>query len=136
VLVGSKQVCDLCGKTFTTLNANQKMCNTCVKKIEYRFNHRIKGKCICCGKPISFIGRKGSKKYCSERCKRISLRVRSLIKYREHPELRIKNHGNVRKNKPDHNALSRLGEHIEAAKKAGLSYGMYMARKRMGKVMT
>lgn len=144
--------CLLCGETFTTSDRakKQELCPSCRRRIlkerndyEAEWNQGGSPKpdfCVVCGKQINTPR---TRKYtCSTNCKRI---MRNIIEGNTKRQKRANNRKKTaalkdaeklqdlhKETPPTKEAVkkgSHLGECIAAARKAGMSYGQYMAIK-------
>ena len=95
--------------------------------------------CAVCGKP--YMGYSGRSKYCSEECREAA---RAAYNKRQCKEHKTKPEKEMSKTKEELSAkeaeearrkesVAYLGELTKTAREAGMSYGQYMAKKRMAK---
>lgn len=123
--------CMMCGKEFNSDYKAQKLCKECLDKFTHRYydyqeyrkqGHTRRPTCIVCDRPMT----RGFSTCpdCRATWKKIYYEIMR-------PQILIQERN--RMNKARYNAVSRLqglDNDITAARKAGLSYGLYMARKK------
>lgn len=123
--------CMMCGKEFNPDYKAQKLCKECLDKFTHRYydyqeyrkqGHTRRPTCIVCDRPMT----RGFSTCpdCRATWKKIYYEIMR-------PQILIRERN--RMNKARDNAVSRLqglDNDITAARKAGLSYGLYMARKK------
>lgn len=123
--------CMMCGKEFNPDYKAQKLCKECLDKFTHRYydyqeyrkqGHTRRPTCIVCDRPMT----RGFSTCpdCRATWKKIYYEIMR-------PQILIQERN--RMNKARDNAVSRLqglDNDITAARKAGLSYGLYMARKK------
>jgi predicted nucleic acid-binding Zn ribbon protein len=122
------KTCRVCGKQFQSNVNNKTICNNCREKLTKRYDELKKGgsnnpeRCIICGKKIEPHGSKKKHYTCSPECAYLMKFIASW-KYQQRKKEREKMTVKIP-------VIKRLDRNIAAAKEAGLSYGIYMAKKR------
>lgn len=139
----TSKICAICGKKFVPGKRQgvQEYCNECcdlyIKQLDEWASERYKPKeyCMICGKPIQpkETARGLRKGACSDECFRLLTNLynakRRMVYYP------VTNTPRKRTKKPKAESqrpgnISRIGEIEKAARDAGMSYGMYMAKMR------
>lgn len=138
----STKICVICGKEFVLGNRQNKQeyCNDCkekyIKQLYEWASERYKTKeyCMICGKPIhpkeNARGlRKGA---CSDECFRLLTNIYEAKRRQAYYPVTNTPRERIKKPKTETQRLtiSRIGEIEKAARDAGMSYGMYMAKRR------
>lgn len=122
------KTCRVCGKQFQSNVNNQTICDNCREKLTKRYDafkqsgSKNPTSCIICGKKIEPHGSQNKHYTCSPECAYLmkfiaSWKCQQRKKEREKMTVKIP-------------SIKRLDRNIAAAKEAGLSYGIYMAKKR------
>lgn len=130
-------ICKICGKEFNT-NCNGKYCPSCIDRICSQYVDYLSQPkrtylktCMVCGKPIKrgphTSNMRGRATTCSDDCHRAQVYITSVYRANRANQLRKKRRGL----KPKTEGRSLLAIREEEARKLGMSYGEYMARRRM-----
>ena len=110
---------------------------------EAEAKHKLKNverACAVCGK--TYMGYSGRSKYCSEECREAAKAARNKRQHEEQKKLKPEKEASRTKTEMSaraaeearrKEAMAHLGELTREAHEAGLSYGKYMAQKRMAK---
>lgn len=111
-----ENTCQICGGNFSFGDSkNRKICNKCANEIVDRVHNKVIGICPVCGKKVPGVPNKRNT-YCSKECLKIGNLALNLINragvYYRKPKMRTK-----------------LDDVALEAKKAGLHYGEYVARR-------
>lgn len=139
----ASKICVICGKEFVLNNRQNKQeyCNDCkekcIKQLYEWESERYKPKeyCMICGKPIhpKETARGLRKGACSDECLRLLTNLYEAK--RRQVYYPVTNTPRKRTKKPKAEPqrpgnISRIGKIEKAAREAGMSYGMYMAKMR------
>lgn len=81
--------------------------------------------CIICHK--EFTKTRRNQKYCSKECSEIAEKERQQVRSKEYRET----HMIMMARKTPQEGMELLNKHVREADKLGLSYGKYMAKRRM-----
>jgi predicted nucleic acid-binding Zn ribbon protein len=125
------KTCRVCGKQFQSNVNNQTICDQCRTELTERYDvfkqsgSKNPTHCIICGKKIEPHGSQKKHYTCSPKCAYLMKFIASWKCQQRKKERDIINLQPTAV-KP----IKRLDQNIEAAKEAGLSYGIYMAKKR------
>lgn len=130
-------ICKICGKEFNT-NCNGKYCPSCIDRICSQYVDYLSQPkrtylktCMVCGKPIKrgphTSNMRGRATTCSEDCHRAQAYITSVYRANRANQLRKKRRGL----KPKTGGRSLLAIREDEARKLGITYGEYMARRRM-----
>lgn len=96
--------------------------------------------CAVCGK--TFMAPPGARKYCSAECRKVPKRANSRRQAaewkkpkpeKEAPRTKMETSARAAEDARRKGSMSRLGKLTKTAHEAGMSYGQYMAQKRMAK---
>lgn len=125
------KICRVCGKSFYPGQSHKSICDQCRKKITDKYDafKRSGSKnpthCIICGKKIEPHGSQKKKYTCGTEC---AYYMKFIASWKCQQRKKERDIINLRSAavKP----IKRLDQNIAAAKAAGLSYGIYMAKKR------
>lgn len=110
---------------------------------ESKAKHKLKNVervCAVCGK--TYMGYSGQSKYCSEECREVAKAACNRRQYEERKKPKPEKEASRTKAEAlakeaeearRKESMTRLAENGRAAREAGLSYGQYMAKKRMAK---
>lgn len=120
-------LCEECGKPFTSFREESRFCSLKCQQQHYR-GSKIKESmseartCEVCGKPVP----KGRRTFCSEECALKAKRAgeKSVMRELSKPK-------DVKKKLTRKQKEKRFRETVEAANRAGLSYGQYRALQSM-----
>lgn len=125
--------CMVCGKEFNPDYKAQKLCNECLDKFTHRYydyqeyrrqGHTRRPTCIVCDKPLTC-----GFSVCPD-CRSIWKKIYYQIT-RPRTLIQARNRMKRTRNKAFESRLrTALDDDIAAARKAGLSYGAYMVRKK------
>ncbi len=129
--------CKICGKDFDT-NGKGKYCKRCQARILSQYKawlamerHVYLKTCIVCGKKIERgihqSGERGYATTCSRECRHILESITATYRYNRAKKLCEKRRGIIKPAK----GRSLLAIREDEARKLGISYGEYMARRRM-----
>lgn len=130
-------ICKICGKEFTT-NSNGKYCPSCIDRICSQYVDYLSQPkwtylktCIVCGKTIKRgphnSNMRGRATTCSDDCRHALVCITQKYRANRANQLRKKRRGL----KPETGGRSLLAIREDEARKLGITYGEYIARRRM-----
>lgn len=131
--------CAICGSNFET-SSNGKYCENCKKRIVREYDEHLKlpkrcqhKMCIICGKEIKrgpyLKGNRGHVMTCSNDCQHVLQSLTASYRYQRANDGKKRRRGIARKNKAGKRSFLAICE--DEARKLGITYGEYMARRRM-----
>lgn len=134
-----RKKCEICGQEFKT-NGNAKYCKSCRERIVREYDEHLKQTkrtqhktCIVCGRKIErgayLKGNRGHVMTCCNDCQHVLQSLTASYRYQRGNELKRKRRGIAGKRKSGERSFLAICE--DEARKLGITYGEYMARRRM-----
>lgn len=134
-----RKKCEICGKEYETVS-NGKYCKSCRDRIVREYDEHLQQPkrtqhktCIICGKKIErgpyLKGNRGHVMTCCNDCQRVLQSLTASYRYQRGNELKRKRRGIAEKRKNGERSFLAICE--DEARKLGITYGEYMARRRM-----
>ena len=134
-----RKKCEICGKEYETVS-NGKYCKSCRDRIVREYDEHLQQPkrtqhktCIICGKKIErgpyLKGNRGHLMTCCNDCQRVLQSLTASYRYQRGNELKRKRRGIAAKRKNGERSFLAICE--DEARKLGITYGEYMARRRM-----
>ncbi len=134
-----RKKCEICGKDYETVS-NGKYCKSCRDRIVREYDEHLQQPkrtqhktCIICGKKIErgpyLKGNRGHVMTCCNDCQRVLQSLTASYRYQRGNELKKRRRGITKKLRKGERSFLAICE--DEARKLGITYGEYMARRRM-----
>lgn len=134
-----RKKCEICGKEYETVS-NGKYCKSCRDRIVREYDEHLQQPkrtqhktCIICGKKIErgpyLKGNRGHVMTCCNDCQRVLQSLMASYRYQRGNELKKRRRGITKKLRKGERSFLAICE--DEARKLGITYGEYMARRRM-----
>ncbi len=134
-----RKKCEICGKEYETVS-NGKYCKSCRDRIVREYDEHLQQPkrtqhktCIICGKKIErgpyLKGNRGHVMTCCNDCQRVLQSLTASYRYQRGNELKKRRRGITKKLRKGERSFLAICE--DEARKLGITYGEYMARRRM-----